>query len=287
MHTSFLSHAKGRYFWLAVLLMVGSIVIYAMDNPTEAPNGGTWLGYALGTIAALLIVWLAYLGRRKRNFAQGWGTVKGWVSAHVYLGSSLLVVATLHTGFQFDWNVHTFTFVLMCLVIFSGFFGVFAYRIYPSARNDLKKSQTLDDIFLKVEEIDSELARLTADSSSDTKMVVSSAIERTVIGGGYRDQLFGRDHSSVVVGGNVVSNNGQQQALGFLVEKLSRTEGKENQSVGEIVRAFNTRKRLLDIIREDIRMQSTAQVWLLFHIPVTFALIAALIAHIFSVFVYR
>ncbi len=287
MHTSFLSHAKGRYFWLAVLLILGSIVIYAMDNPTEAPNGGTWLGYALGTIAALLIVWLAYLGRRKRNFAHGWGTVKGWVSAHVYLGSSLLVVVTLHTGFQFGWNVHTFTFGLMCLVIFSGFFGVFAYRTYPSARNDLKKSQTMDDVFLKVEKIDTELARLTADSSSDMKMVVTSAIERTVVGGGYRDQLFGRDLSSVVLGGNVVSNKGQQQALGFLVEKLSRTEGKENQSVGEIVRVFNTRKRLLDIIREDIRMQSTAQVWLLFHIPVTFALIAALLVHIFSVFIYR
>jgi len=287
MHTSFLAHAKGRYFWLTVLLMVGSIVIYAMDNPTEAPNGGTWLGYALGTTGALMIVWLAYLGRRKRNFAQGWGTVKGWVSAHVYLGSSLFVVATLHTGFQFGWNVHTFTFVLMCLVIFSGFFGVFAYRTYPSARNDLKKNQTLDDIFLEVEKIDSQLALLIADSSSDTNMVVSSSIERTVIGGGYRDQLFGRDHSSVMMGGNVVANKGQQQALGFLVEKLSRTEGKENQSVGEIVSAFNTRKRLLDIIREDIRMQSISQVWLLFHIPVTFALIAALIAHVFSVFVYR
>jgi hypothetical protein len=33
-------------------------------------------------------------------------------------------------------------------------------------------------------------------------------------------------------------------------------------------------------------MQATIQVWLLFHVPVTFALIAALIAHIFSVFVY-
>jgi len=287
MHTSFLTHAKGLYFWLAVLLMVSSIVIYAIDEPTEAPNGGTWLGYALGTIGALLIVWLAYLGRRKRNFTRGWGTVRGWVSAHVYLGSALLVIATLHTGFQFDWNVHTFAFVLMCLVIFSGFFGIFAYRTYPSARNELKKSQTLDDIFLKVEELDSQLVRLTANSDSETKMVVSSAIERTVIGGGYRDQLFSRDHSSVVVGGEVVSNKGQQRALDFLVEKLSRAEGEENQSVGEIVRTFNVRKRLLEIIREDIRMHATVQVWLLFHIPVTFALIAALIAHIFAVFVYH
>ena len=88
-----------------------------MDDPTEPPNGGTWLGYALGTIGAVLIVWLAYLGKRKRNFVRGWGTVKGWVSAHVYLGTSLLVVATLHTGFQFAWNIHTFAYALMCLVI--------------------------------------------------------------------------------------------------------------------------------------------------------------------------
>ena len=286
MHSSFLSHAKGRYFWVALGLSVVSIVLYIIDDPTQPPNGGTWLGYSLGTIGAMLIVWLAYLGKRKRNFVRGWGTVKGWVSAHVYLGASLLVVATLHTGFQFGWNIHTFAFALMCLVIFSGFFGIFVYRTYPSAQNELKKNLTIDDTFTQVEDLDSQLIKLAAGASNGTRILVNSALERTVIGGGYLDQLLGRDNSSVVIEGRIASNSEQDTALKALVERLSKSEGEENKILSQIVKVFNSRKKLIDIIRKDIRMQATIQVWLLFHVPITFALIAALTAHIFSVFLY-
>ncbi len=286
MHTSFLTHAKGRYFWLSAALLLVCITAYIWHDPKQPPNGGTWLGYTLGTIGALMILWLAYLGRRKRNFSKGWGTVRGWVSAHVYFGASLIVIATLHTGFQFGGNIHTLAFVLMCLVIFSGFYGVWAYRVYPSERNDLKNSQSIDDLFLQVEEVDAQMARLSADAGSEVQGVVRSAIRRTVIGGGYLDQLLGRDKSKVIVEGNVLTNFRQQRALDYLVGRLTRARGEESVQLSEIVRAFGTRKRLLDTIRDDIRMHGMIQVWLLFHIPLTFALFAALIAHIYAVFVY-
>lgn len=286
MHTTFLSYAKGRYFWLSAGLLLICITAYQMHDPKPSPNGGTWLGYTLGTLAALMIVWLAYLGRRKRNFAKGWGTVQGWVSAHVYLGTSLIVIATLHAGFQAGWNVHTFAYVLMCLVIFSGFFGVWSYRNYPSERNALKKNQSLDEIFLQLEEIDAQMTRLGAEADNTVRGVVSSAIERTVIGGGYIDQLFGRDKSRVTIDGTVIPNTQQQKALDYLVERRTRAQGDESILLAELIRALGNRKRLLGTIREDIRMHAMIQVWLMFHIPLTFALFAALIAHIFAVFVY-
>lgn len=286
MHISFLTHARGRYFWWSGALTLLCLTAYIVHDPKQPPNGGTWLGYTLGTIGALMIVWLAYLGRRKRNFDKGWGTVRGWVSAHVYFGASLLFIATLHAGFQMGWNIHTLAYVLMCLVIFSGFFGVWAYRVYPSERNELKKSQTMDDIFLQLGEVDALMVRLGSEAGNVVRGVVASAIERTVIGGGYIDQLFGRDKSRVIIDGNVMANVRQQRALDYLVQLLTRTRGEDSVRLAEIVREFGTRKRLLDTIREDIRMHGMIQVWLLFHIPLTFALFAALIAHIYAVFVY-
>ena len=184
MHSSFLSHGGARYFWWSLVSVLVSLIIYAWHDPVPSPNGGTWYGYALGTIGALLILWLLYLGRRKRNFARGWGTVKGWVSAHVYLGCSLFFVATLHTGFQLAFNIHGLAYLLMCLVILSGLFGVWAYSNYPKKRNDLKKSQTLDDIFVELEEVDQGLKAAFSKLPDDIANTIASAIERTEIGGG-------------------------------------------------------------------------------------------------------
>lgn len=286
MHTSFVTHAGGRYFWIALAFVTVSVIIYGWHDPADTPNGGTWYGYTMGTIGAVLILWLLYLGRRKRNFANGWGTVRGWVSAHVYFGGALLFIATLHTGFQFGLNIHTLAYVLMCLVIFSGFFGVWAYRTYPQARNQLKKSDTLDEIFLRLEDIDGQLKKSVAKMSGDINSVVMSAIDRTEIGGGIIDQLSRRDRSKVMVDGVVVANANQQAVIDWLVNRMSNAMGDESKALAAVVREYSDRQKLLSLIRTDVRMSAVQEIWLFFHVPMSFGLIAALVAHVVSVFLY-
>ena len=40
----------------------------------------------------LLIVWLMFFGMRKRRYMNNIGTLRGWLSAHIYLGTSLILV---------------------------------------------------------------------------------------------------------------------------------------------------------------------------------------------------
>src|SRR5690349_8857929 len=98
MHESILNYARSRYLWAALALMTGSLAAYIWHDPGGPPNGGTWLGYTLGTIGALLIVWLMLFGVRKRRYLNSIGTLRGWLSAHVYLGTTLILVVLLHTG---------------------------------------------------------------------------------------------------------------------------------------------------------------------------------------------
>ena len=95
MHESVLAFRKRRYFWIALLATGLAILAYWIDDPQEPANGGTVLGYTLGTIGALLIVWLTWFGVRKRRYESTLGTVQGWLSAHVYLGIALLVTAVV------------------------------------------------------------------------------------------------------------------------------------------------------------------------------------------------
>ena len=100
MQPSILAYRGSRYLWVALAVSVTAIIAYAWHAPAVPPNGGTWLGYSLGTLGAVLILWLMSFGIRKRAYTSSAGTVQGWLSAHVYLGLSLLVVATLHAGFR-------------------------------------------------------------------------------------------------------------------------------------------------------------------------------------------
>ena len=288
MQTSFVTYQGGRWFWIASLLCLLAIAAYAWHELPEPPNGGTWLGYTLGTIGALLIVWLLYLGRRKRDYASSLGTVQGWTSAHVYLGTALIVIATLHTGFQFGWNVHTRAYVLMTIVILSGFYGVWVYLRYPVLLSDNTGGKSRGEVYREVGELDKQLVKTASRLGTEIETAVSSAIERTSVGGSARAQLTAADSSKVVLpGSGLVSNVDQQPVVDFVVDRLSQTSHREqSELLREVASQLGARGRLLRRIRRDIQIQGFLRVWLYVHVPIAVACLAALIAHVVSVFLY-
>lgn len=285
MHTSFLAHARARYLWVASTIAFICLALYAWHDPLQPPNGGTWLGYGLGTLGLVIILVLSYLGRRKRDFKGGSGSVKGWVSAHVYLGIALLLIGTIHTGFQFAWNVHTLAYGLMCAVIATGLYGIVVYETFPARRNKLTNGLSLDELFLKLEDIDRQLLLLANHTEADVRALVVSAVERTTVGGGMLDQLLALDHSTAFVDGRIVGNRQQLPVLDLLIARLTETDTNLVQ-LTTIIRSFTERRKLLHTIRTDIQLQAFLKIWLYLHVPLTFALLAALIAHTFAVFVY-
>ena len=66
-HQSLLKYANYRYLKVAAILMALCSGAYVWHRPPGGPNGDTWLGYTLGTIGALLILWLLWFGVRKRR----------------------------------------------------------------------------------------------------------------------------------------------------------------------------------------------------------------------------
>src|SRR5579862_955965 len=90
-HENILRFRGARYARWALALCAFSTVLYVTQGGNEKPGGGTWQGYVLGSIGALLILWLTMLGVRKRSYRSTMGSVQGWTSAHVWLGLSLVL----------------------------------------------------------------------------------------------------------------------------------------------------------------------------------------------------
>jgi len=290
---SLLVYRRMRYLWVAGAVAAIAIVGYALHRPPEPPNGGTWLGYTLGGVAAALVLLLAAFGIRKRAYASTLGTVRGWLSAHVYLGLALVVVMTLHAGFQFGWNVHTLAYVLVCVVVASGIAGVWFYLRYPEQMSRNRAAQTRDQMLSELSDLDRLCAKQAAALGGDYPDVIGSARDRAALGGSAWSMLAGRDHSRIVLpgahagGAHALPNPSQSRLLDWLGHELAEsTDGERTRLIHELMTLVNTRRGLLDRLRRDAQIRAWLDAWLYLHIPATAALLAALVAHVLVVFLY-
>ena len=274
-HEGFLRHKKYRWLKIAAILCMVAILGYALIDVGPRPGGGTWLGYALGTLATLLILWLTLLGLRKRAMTRGRWSLKAWTSAHVYLGLSLVVVATLHTGFRFGWNVHTLAYALMMLVILSGVYGIAVYSSLPQALGASRAEMTRPQMIDAVMKLDRQLQLAAQPLGRDEAGIVARAIAGNVFAAGLARRLSGRNSGCPTA-----------RALAGLRRRAASASGPEAQALESVVALLERKNEALAQIRRHLRIKALIEVWLYVHVPLTFALIAALAAHIVSVFFY-
>jgi hypothetical protein len=269
-HESFLAHKRLRWLKVALALSVAAILGYAFADVEPRPNGGTWYGYILGTAGALLIVWLALLGVRKRAMTAGRWSLKAWTSAHVYLGLALIVIATLHTGFQLGWNVHTLAYVLMLLVIASGVYGIAVYSLLPAKLSGNRREMTQAQMVEALGALDRQLEAAAQPLERADADRVIAALEQDPFGHGPIARLTGRYRGCRT-----------EAAIGALERRAPADPALER-----VVGLLRKRAGQLEQIRRHMRFKALLEVWLYVHVPLTVMLLAALTAHIVSVFYY-
>lgn len=298
-HTGFLRYAGFRWAKVALLLCAVSIAAYLWHSPADGPNGGSWLGYTLGTIAGLLVLWLLWLGVRKRSYRSSLGSVRGWASAHVYLGLALVVVATLHAGFQLGLNIHSLAYVLVLLVVASGIWGIAAYASLPERISRLREGSTREAWIAEVFDLNDQAIRLADSMGPEVHQRIVASAEKLPIGGGFWQQWRGTTPSS---DGNKLRELLEQRmaklrnqpafdpnslsTVSFMASQLQARPEQDLAQVQQLLELLSQRNALIARINQDISLHARLQLWLLLHVPISLALLAALLAHVLSVFFY-
>ncbi len=270
-----------------------AILAYVFCPLREPKSGGTWLGYTLGTIGALLIVYLAWYGVRRRTFGSG-GSATGWLSAHVYFGFVLMLVATLHCGFQFGWNVHTATYVLLALVVLSGAWGTYAYAKYPSLivkqRGNISRAELVGG--------DLSARRPRVACAPPCLPRTCTICWRTPSGARRSAEASGRCSAATTnppcsfrraaaQPSRVVPNQGQRALIEALAGRLAaQADSNEIAKMHSLLDIVARKASLVARLQKDVQLQSLIQFWLYLHLPLCFALLVALVAHIIAVFFY-
>lgn len=275
LHEGFLRYANYRWLRVALTLSIMTLLFYAFADVGPVASGGTWLGYTLGTIGAAMILWLTLLGLRKRAMTPGRWSLKAWTSAHVYLGLSLIVIATLHTGFRFGWNVHTLAYILMMTVILSGLYGIAVYAFIPPALSDNREQMTQSEMLESLRAVDRQLHDAAQPLGHAYARLVQQSLEDDPFGGGLWARLTGHYPRCATT------------AAQAQIRRVTGDRPDTGDDPLERVDALLERKEaVLLTLRRHLRLRALLDIWLYIHVPITFALIVALTIHIVSVFFF-
>jgi hypothetical protein len=304
-HQSFWSYRRARWLKRAAALVLLASLLYAATDPWQGHSGGTWLGYGLGGLSLALVVWLAWLGVRKRQFDRGRGLLTAWVSAHVYLGLALVVIATLHSGFQFGWNVHTLAYVLMSLVVLSGIYGALAYTVMPRKITHNLAGMSREGLLRGIAEADEAALAAAARLDAETHAMTLRSAARAQVGGGWWQQLRGRYRRRQ--DSRALEAHVRQQAATlartpaapvsddpFAGETIMFVAGQMFESgraergpqIDALLAALARRKTLVAQLNRDLTLRARQSIWLYLHVPLSLALLASLLVHVLTVFLY-
>ncbi len=276
--TSFLSYERFFHLKVSLVLTLTAVLVYGVYDPIGGRNGGTALGYSLGAVSTLLIFWLLWLGVRKRDYGTTSASLKGWLSAHVYLGLSLLVLVPLHSGLQFGWNLHTLAYGLLVVVVVSGLFGTVIYATLPGVMTANRQGRPFDDLLIRIAEIDSDLRNVAGDLADGPARTVARSIDDTRIGGSIRHSLQSEDPTCP-------TSRALSELPEFLLEIENDARG-GREPINQALELLARKKRLLATARRDVWHRTIMNIWLLVHVPIAFAMLAAVAVHVFVVFYY-
>lgn len=272
-----LTFHKFKYLKWSLGLVFICILLYLTDSPQQPAGGSTFLGYALGTIGAVLIVWLMLFGVRKRAYKSNLGAVRGWLSAHVYLGLSLVFIVTLHSGFNFGLNLQSFTYALSLIVVATGMWGVAMYLSKPAILNTALNGKTLEQAGEALIEIDLQSQEIAGKLDHAIQRMIQSSANTPIFKGVWQRYFNNKVHCAT---------SRAVAALTEIYEKNNNKSGAGNQIIEQLFTLQLKRQQQLSQIRTYLRHKSWNEIWLVFHVSLSFFLLGALIAHIISVFVY-
>ena len=267
---TFFSYRRYRWFWINAVIVLACIALYLVDDPIGGRNGGTVLGYTLGGLSTAGILYLMWFGIRKRSYNSQASTLKGCLSAHVYLGLALAVIVPLHSAFQFGLNVHTLTYVVMLMTIGSGIWGALNYSMLAAQVKSHRGGGTSKKLLEQVNLISRDVDALSKDKSDQFLNLVRGL-----------DFEFKPSLRAVLFGDRqpqIPKSSGAELLSGLLQQ--------EQEEGLKIITLINKKRELANQLYEETLVLTKLKMWLYFHLPLSCALVMLLAIHIFSVFWY-
>ena len=270
--------SRRRRFWLGVglvlvVVLCGSYVPYARRS--AIPHGGLPMGLVYGGFATLLILILLYLAIRKRSYKSTWGTVDGWLQAHVYLGLVSVVAVALHSGFRFHDLLATATGWVLVLVVVTGLWGAALYSSLPRRLTQVQGRLTVAEVSDQLNQTARAMHRLTSGRSPAFQRVGTEALARIQPPrfAGWR----------LLLGPGTDDDEGRQAYWSASLEQVGEDE---RHALRQLLVLLRQHRELHLRLRFEQRYKNLLELWLYLHVPLSILLLVLVAIHVAGVVYY-
>jgi hypothetical protein len=152
---------------------------------------------------------------------------------------------------------------------------VFVYLRVPRAMTENLGEETLEALLLHVADLDREMRDKALSLPDQLLAIVDRSVAGTRLGGSFLRIVSGRDPGCETAA-----------AVSEWPRVARSLTGDAARRAHEVYGLMLQKNQALERARRDMQHKAVLDLWLYFHVPLAFMLLAALIAHVVSVFIY-
>jgi hypothetical protein len=308
-----------RWCYGMIAASAAAMLWYGLEGYASGswPGGSSRPGFVFGIVGGVIILFEMLLWVRKKFRVVRIGRAKLWMKAHIWLGLLCVPLLVLHSGFR-GWNLALagILMAVLLIVIASGVWGLALQQILPTVMLDEIPAETIRS------QIDYVLRQLLDEARRLVRVTCGQSGGQTMgdLGTGQSGETFlviGAVRSVGRVQGKVLQTrtqammvmNSDALLLFFEQHVVPFFEAKEvrRMPLGSPKRAaamFRELKSFLDPAAHGVadvlesvcdqrrqlahqaRLHTWLHVWLCVHLPLSVALLALMIAHVFYALKY-
>ena len=156
---------------------------------------------------------------------------------------------------------------------------MYAYLHYPALMTANLGEEQVETIMRKIADLDRQCRRTALDPSEEVNAIVMKASRA-----GLREPRVRTSFRRRLAGEKVRCPT--RDACAALTRVGAKFTGEQARLNQQLLTAMTRKNVILDQLRRDRRYRAILEIWLVAHVLLSFALLAALIAHVVSVFYY-
>lgn len=225
-------------------------------------------------LALLLVLLLMFFGVRKRWHRSRLGRLETWCQSHVYLGLLVVAVALCHSGFRFADRVASAAFWTMTVVAASGLAGALLYTVVPLLLTRVEGGLLPDELGKQANQLAQSMARVATGRSPALQ--------------GIAGELLAGEKPGWLAGWRLLL---QPRRAAETVERpwarwLAEVPAAERGDLQQLLVLSRQRRELVLALVQQQRYRNLLRVWLLVHVPLSFALLVLIAAHLWGALRY-